>query len=240
MVIASSGRLVAVATIILSGLAPAPAASAALGPEWPETGDAGSLPGSHQTPTGSGALRKIHGQLQGPGFTGAGDFQDMFLIYIEDPGVFSASTNPLLGGASVFDTQLWLFGLDGLGVVANDDDGAGSMFSGLRSVATDATGSMVTEGLYYLAISGAGSSPISAGGAPIFDFLDPLEISGPDGAGGSLPISGWDADGAFGTYTIALEGVRFATVPAPGAALLLLMGAMGRRGRRARRGAALR
>lgn len=203
--------------------------AALAGPEWPETGDAGNLPATSQTPTGSGELKKISGQLEG--FGPAGDYQDMYLIFIDKPQSFLASTSPLLGGSSSFDTMLWLFRADGTGLLGNND-GPDSSDSTLRGVATDGSGAAVTErGLYYIAISGFNSNPVSQGGS-IFNLNPqrPGEVSGPDGEGGEFPITGWSGPGATGTYSIALEGVEF--VPSPGALALFGIAGLARRRRR--------
>ena len=211
------------------------ATTALAGPEWPELGDAGNLPGNAQIPGGSGSLGKITGALTGfgPGPSpGAGDFQDMYRIYIDDPDTFSASTNPMLGGDTSFDTQLWLFTLEGAGLLANDDATLGSGYSTLLPLSTDGSGSELTHaGFYYLAVSGYDSDPISNGDLPIFLQPDRTEISGPDGPGGLVPISGWGpATGDIGTYEIAITGASF--TPAPGALALLILGAGGRNRRR--------
>ena len=65
----------------------------------------------------------------------------------------------------------------------------------------------------------------------IFDFATTTEISGPDGPGGALPITGWSGQGETGFYTIRLVGAEF--VPGPGA--LAVFGAAGLMGRRRRR-----
>ncbi len=208
--------------------------TALAGPEWPELGDAGNLPGTAQTPFGSGQINKIIGNLDGNGgFPGpGGDFQDMYAIWIDDPALFSASTSADLGGFADFDTQLFLFQADGRGALANDNSSSLVTGSTLLPAATDGSGFVLSgAGLYYLAISGFDSDPLG-GSEFIFDQVDPSEISGPDGIGGSLPITDWSPlAGEIGHYEITLTGVR--GVPAPGAAALLaLAGMCGRRRRR--------
>jgi hypothetical protein len=96
------------------------------------------------------------------GNLGASDV-DMYQILICDPLNFEATT---VGGAG-FDTQLWLFDLNGNGVLHNDDDpstgalqsrigvGAGSVFSpGLPSLPWAGWASdNLPAGLYYISIS---------------------------------------------------------------------------------------
>lgn len=191
---------------------------AAAGPEWPETSipvEAGSLPETAQKPLGSGQLKKINGQLlPASGLLGGapGDFQDMYLIRIVDPVGFRASTlGAPAGSGADFNTQLFLFSVFEVGVLANDDDLlSGTLLSAITSPATDGTGATIPgAGLYYLAITGFNSDPVSIPG-PIFDQVTSTEISGPDGFGGSGLIVGWvPPTGARGTYSIDLTGVEF-------------------------------
>jgi hypothetical protein len=191
------------------------------GPTWPEGPEAGPLPGTAQKVNASGPVAFIFGSLEGPspapiagrGLTG--DFQDMYLIKVNDPLAFMAATDPAFNGFAEFNTQLFLFtGPDhpdgpGLGVFANDD-------SPMVLFGESRLGNGVTDGVqhpallsgvhYYLAISGFGSDPVSPIG-PIFNLAMPEERSGPDGIGGPFPITGWTGGGDFGGYTIALQGV---------------------------------
>ncbi|MCA9298457.1 MAG: hypothetical protein KDA28_05285, partial [Phycisphaerales bacterium] len=102
----------------------------------------------------------------------------------------------------------------------------GSTFT---NIATDGTPVQITTpGEYIIGISGVGSMPTSGGGA-IYDILDPIEVSGPDGPGGASPHTGWDADGAFGSYTIRIFGAEFIPAPAAIAPLGVWLGAGRRR-----------
>lgn len=85
--------------------------------DWTEQGDAGDLPETAQA-TGTDTntpLSSISGAL-------AADDVDMFAIYIADPSAFRAETNT---ATTTFDSQLWLFDVNGNGIV-HDDDSAGS------------------------------------------------------------------------------------------------------------------
>jgi pre-peptidase/PEP-CTERM motif-containing protein len=190
-------------------------ATAANAQIWNEQGDAGALPATAQTPTGNGALTTISGNNSG------GDV-DMFEIQVNGGTDFSATTE---GGGTTFDTQLFLFDSNGLGVLGNDDTfPSGAPFlSTLLSSATDGTGSTVTPGTYYLAISGFNNDPSSAGG-PIFDQGAFDEQSGPDGSGGGSAVTGWSGGGGPGSYNIGLTGVKY--VPEPATLSLLAIGAM--------------
>ena len=78
---------------------------------WTEIG-AGATWTRSETPLGSGPLARIQGSLA------PGQSADVYLVRIDDPATFRAST---AGGAS-FDTQLWIFDVDGRGITFRDDD----------------------------------------------------------------------------------------------------------------------
>lgn len=180
------------------------------GPDWEESsqGDAGSLPASAQIVTGIGQLSTIRGTLSA--IADKGDYQDMYLIAIDCPAAitFSAGTDPSFGGSGDFDTQLWLFDSAGFGLLANDNVTFSMGLSGFGSMSTDGTGIVVSApGLYYIAVSGAGSHPVDTAGQPLFSFAlgGPLQVSGPDGPGGANPIAGWSGPGAVGEYIIGFS-----------------------------------
>jgi hypothetical protein len=180
------------------------------GPDWIEHGDAGALPSSAETTSGpvGGSIGRISGGLDGLGapLVGGfgGDFEDMYLIRIDNPLLFCATTVPCGDGcgSAEFNTQLWLFNANGLGLLGNNDTPTSQLLgaplatgSTLGPFACDETQSSIPEpGLYYLAIS-HNNIPQSTGG-PIFAFDDQNlcglgELSGPDGPGGGAPITGW-------------------------------------------------
>jgi len=189
------------------------ASVAAAGPIHVEIGDAGDLTGTAQG-TGAGVLTNITGNL------GAND-ADMFLINITNPVAFSAYG---AGG----DTQLFLFDLAGMGVLGNDDAGAGLD-------AAFPVGSFTgAAGLYYLAISGFDFDPTSVGGL-IFPSVPFGPVYGPTGPGGGSPISGWGGgSGVQGAYNISLTGTDSANVPEPLTLSLLGLGLAGLAVRRRR------
>lgn len=204
------------------------------GPNWVEPGaGAGSSLATADEPAGSGLLQTISGRLRGPADgQGTTDFEDVYRIFISAPTQFSARTFGGPGGAT-FNTQLWLFNSAGQALLGNDDAGPGEDGSLLLSMSNDGTGiDLTAPGIYYLAISGHGNVPLSVGG-PMFQFLIPNEISGPDGPGGMAPLGGWSGEGEFGDYVIYLEGVIF--VPSVGSAGVMgaFMGMVGM-GRRRR------
>ncbi len=190
---------------------------AAAGPEWMEMGEAGSFPSDAEAVTGAGVdpVTKISGRLDGAGLLAGSpampDFQDMYLIRIEDASAFRASTLADFGGLAGFDAQLFLFKTDGTGLLANLDSATFSPHPLLLPFANDGTGAQLEgPGLYLLAISGRPSVPGNANG-PIFQFGSPTENSGPDGNGGSMPINLWSGPGETGRYEIGLVGV--VTIP---------------------------
>jgi hypothetical protein len=186
-------------------------ASAALaGPTFEEVPDAGSTPATAQPTTGSGPLGRIKGSLTGT--ADFPDFEDVYIICINDPSSFSATVNATL---TTFDTELWLFKIDGTGLLSNNNDPLSfpTIFSRIGNSATDGSGAAVTTpGLYFLAITAKGNVPL-AFGQPIFNDLtfNGVEVSGPDGPGGPFQWQNWsqnsDIDG--GDYAIDLSGVKF-------------------------------
>jgi len=193
------------------------------GPDWDEVSDAGSLPSSAQVvPPG---VKTIRGMLSGAALDGAPDFEDMYRITITTPMVFCARTVPqgnaldCCGGdvtpapppGTNFNTQLWLFFAggpsDGKGLLANDDQDSLTILSRLGNAANDGSGAIiVAPGNYYLAVTGGpGRDPVSAGGL-IFNQVNTIEISGPDGPGGGAPIINWTGPPLPGSYVIVLCG----------------------------------
>jgi hypothetical protein len=156
--------------------------------DWTEQGDAGDLPETAQA-TGtdtSTPLRTISGVLD------ANDV-DMFAIYIADPSVFQAETNTI---TTDFDSQLWLFDVNGNGIV-HDDDSAGS----LRSRITNANNCIPGPGIYYIAISRWNRDPIDCDGNLIW-----TSASNACAASGRSRVASWTGSTSAGTYQIVLQG----------------------------------
>ena len=126
-----------------------------------------------------------------------------------------------------------------LGLLGNRDAAMGNDASMLGPMSSDGT-IVITEGIYYLAITGGaglgvadpGRFPIDGVSVPIFFVADllgtPFDILSPDPAAGV--VTGWTGEGGVGSYVIHLEGVEF--VPAPGAAGVLALGLLALRRRR--------
>ncbi|MHC5006537.1 MAG: dockerin type I domain-containing protein [Planctomycetota bacterium] len=123
----------------------ASAMPAAAGPAWVEGGDgdddAGALPQDAQATAGPGTLITISGSLAGAaGAAGVDDFEDMYVIRIDDPASFSATT-AFFPGSAEFDSRLYLFTMNGglvvsgFGLLGNEDTGGpppgGLWFGGL-------------------------------------------------------------------------------------------------------------
>jgi len=163
---------------------------------WVESIDASQLmPG--QMTIGEGLLVRIDGNL-----IGVND-ADMFCIHIDNPAEFRATTI----GQIDFDSQLFLFNDQGMGVTFNDDDPG---ISGSWSIITS---QFVTQpGNYYLAISRKGQDPRGPTGEIWLD--DPTTVERqPDGPGAAEAISAWSNQGAGrgGPYSIILTGAKFCT-----------------------------
>src|SRR5689334_17234309 len=127
----SSGREYALglaALILASG-------SAVAGPDWVEHNDAGSTLGTAQQTQGSGEIHSISGTLMGGTLTG--DFEDMYLVRVLDPSVFS-----LRVVSAQFDPQLFIFNVtlpnEAFGLLANDNTPL-STLPLLTAMATDGT-----------------------------------------------------------------------------------------------------
>jgi hypothetical protein len=156
--------------------------------DWTEQGDAGDLPETAQA-TGtdtSTPLSTISGALD------ANDV-DMFAIYIADPSAFRAETNTT---TTDFDSQLWLFDVNGNGIV-HDDDSAGS----LRSRITNANNCIPGPGIYYIAISRWNRDPIDCDGNAIW-----TSASNACAASGRSRVASWTGSTSAGTYQIVLQG----------------------------------
>jgi hypothetical protein len=156
--------------------------------DWTEQGDAGDLPETAQA-TGtdtSTPLSSISGALD------ANDV-DMFAIYIADPSAFQAETNTT---TTNFDSQLWLFDVNGNGIV-HDDDSAG----GLRSRITNANNCIPGPGTYYIAISRWNRDPRDCDDNAIW-----TSVSNACAVAGRSRVASWTGSTSAGTYQIVLQG----------------------------------
>ncbi len=143
---------------------------------------------------------------------------DLFQIFISGDQPFSATTlsaetlldlpiDNVLGIPTglLEDPQLFLFDATGTAVFGNDDL-FGTIQATLPSMANP-----LSPGIYFLAISGFGYNPVSAGG-DIFAEASFDGILRPTGPGGDLPLVGFAEESlSSGNYTIALTGAQ--TIP---------------------------
>lgn len=184
---------------------------------WAEVDDAGELGGTAQVTVGTGPLTSIDGAMFGL------DVADLYLIYIDDPAGFSATT---VGLITTMDSQLFLFDSAGVGIYANDNS-ADLNFPFQSTLPAGDPNSPTAVGDYLLGISSLNYDPLDAGAALIFPDVQ-FGVFGPNS---SNPLAGW-AGRPFddGEYSIALTGASFAqaaSVPEPGTALLMGAGLIG-------------
>jgi len=221
----------ALKTVALSAALVLASANSAFAGSYAETGDAGDIvTGLPQLVTGAPgeAVTSITGALS---LTAGISEADAFQIYISSPSAFSATTTGFAPGVNNFDTQLFLFTLSGVGIVANDDDPASGAAQSTIPAGSSFTSSLA-PGYYYLLITGSGKFPASSGGVIFNNWTDgttdPTGVYGPTGPGGALAISsfgGSSNDG--GAYSIALTGVAVVSaVPEPTSLALGIAGAL--------------
>jgi hypothetical protein len=194
-----------------------------------ESGDAGQLLGSAQTFTGSGAISAITGSLL---TTSGTDYADLFRVYLLAGSTFSATTAASAWSTNNFDTALFLFDSTGHGVVANDDDPNSGPLSTITITKT-----VGSSGYYYLAIAGAGYTPVSAGGSIFGDLRGLNQQVGAVGLGGSGVLKGWESvSQEGGEYEVVLQGAYANAAPVPEPATIsMLMAGLGLVGVAARR-----
>ena len=171
-------------------------------PTYNEDGDAGELPSTAAVAVGLGPINRIRGTIT------TGD-TDMYKITICDPDQFYASAV----GGTTFDTQLFLFDLQGMGIACNDDTPAGFLGAGtLQSTLAGAP----AAGDYYIAIAPWDRDPLDNTGQEL--FLDqPFNVQHTaDGPGGANQLDSWAGAAApTGAYTITFLGACFVTDTPP-------------------------
>lgn len=194
---------------------------------WVESGDAPEFVGGNtaQLVIGSGGLTEIQGMFH----SGAPD-ADSYVIQITQPVSFEATT---VGGTTA-DTQLFLFRLDGMGVLHNDDGAVtgdslrsrigvngGPVMPANVSWTTWASGNL-PAGLYVISVSQWDRDPF-AGTDQIWNDTPFNQQRTPDGPGAGSPVNAWSGgpSGNGITYSIFFQGAD--GVPEP--ATMLAIGA---------------
>jgi hypothetical protein len=152
--------------------------------------DAGDLPSSAPTASGTGSLSLIIGAFQN--FSDA----DMYQINICDPASFSAhiTYSPFIG-------EILLFDASGHGVTMRlPYNGPGTLTNQFVSA----------PGNYYLAVTPFLKMPLDSSNQPLWETnFDNVERQ-PDGPGAANPIDHWDSGGGSdGGYQIELTGTCF-------------------------------
>ena len=150
-------------------------------------------------------------------FLGADDV-DLYQVFIVRPDNLDIST---VDGTSA-DTQLFLFDIDGNGVVHNDDNVVPGR--GLQSRITNQFVSV--SGIYYIGVTQYNNDPLSPDDDLIWNNTPFRSERTPDGPGAPGPLNSWTVSniGSANTYVIEMSGVEF--VPEPGTLGLLALGAL--------------
>ena len=209
----TGGRWPHVLALLCSGILTAGATADSLGPNIIEDDDdAANVPSeAKKAKSGGGQILTLAGSLDGEGggfaARGAeGDYQDLWLIYIDNPAEFSASTVPGSGSAT-FDSRLFLFRPDGRGLLyANDSQGTLQTFLGNEATTGDLK--LDKPGIYCLGIAGNPVEARTALNEPMFPPANGDQTAAPTAAGLSSPVTGWDPFvGGTGEYVIRLNGV---------------------------------
>ena len=190
--------------------------SAMFGPDWEEGGnDAGNTLNTAAAvlaPPGNQAMNSIHGCLGCK--AGQGDFEDMYLIYINDPANFQLSTVPADGGSADFDSKILVFDAGGHALLGNDDVQEGQPYSRVRSEPTaicNVNVEITVPGLYFFAItSSERNSTVDVEGVQVPGFPTNMteEIFCATASGAANQLDGWTGSGEQGFYTIACSGVQ--------------------------------
>lgn len=192
---------------------------------WTESGDAGALPTTAQSTLPGGNITSITGELEFDLDAQLWDV-DLFEILIGSPTLFSARTRGDDDNTFVSDPLLFLFSLDGFGLMRNDDADGSTLQS---SLAAGDAGAPTSPGRYLLGIAWAFSAPLDAFFSALFD----------DAGAGAL--ASWQPMGPANydlgrSYQILLTGIGERNViPEPSIIALLGIALAGWLGVRARR-----
>jgi hypothetical protein len=159
----------------------ASAAAACAGPDWTEIPDAPKLPPGQLIPFAP--VESVAGTLEGMDAAGGPDIADIFRITITEPNTTIKTGAGPIRGLTNFDSVIFVFDENGIGVVANDDVAPGDTTSSVTIAA---------PGVYLVAFAVKGVEPVSMNG-PMFEIYAPgnqFAQVGPTAAG-MLPIQNW-------------------------------------------------
>lgn len=162
---------------------------------WTESANgAGQTWSTGETPLGSGPLTRIQGTIA------VGRSADIYLVRVDDLATFQVSS---VGGAN-FDTQLWMFGVDGVGLAHRDDD-VGSTRSTLTGLGPWGPGTVL------IAISEYDIDPLDQNGNQLWNDTPFDTERWPDGPGAANPFTQWSGTSTVARpYTLTLRGASFA------------------------------
>lgn len=160
---------------------------------WTES-SAGQLPETAETTIGTGLLTTINGSVD------PGEDADLYYVRIEDAAAFTCTS---VGGAT-WDTQLWMFDINGNGISFRDDD-AGTLQSTL-------TGQFLAgQQIVIVGVSRYNSDAQDAGAALIWNNTPFNTERAPDGPGAANRIDSWTGTpNVAGAYTLRLTGASYA------------------------------
>ncbi len=206
-------RFFIIAALSLAGITSVSASTCQNSGIWDEGDlgqtDAGKMPNTANITTGIGTLTRICGNLSNPS-----NGVDMYEILITGP-TFTATTSGR-GANPLDDPALFLFDVNGDGIIANNDICGCNTQAQFLNVA-------ITPGLYFLAIAVDDQQPENKKGKLIFgDITGTTGLIFPQVANPNL--DSWTGNGSTtGQYLIDLTGAQFAQAPEP--ATLGLIGA---------------
>ncbi|MCB9879337.1 MAG: hypothetical protein H6835_17215 [Planctomycetes bacterium] len=166
---------------------------------WTEA-DAGQLWTDAQVTVGTGALATIAGSID------PGEDADLFVVRVDDPATFTCSS---VGGAT-WDSQLWIFDMQGRGISFRDDQGGGVYQSTL-------TGQFVTApGHVIIGVSRFDSDPLDDSAQELWLDSPWGAERAPDGPGAANQFTQWSGTtNIAGAYTLTLTGASFAYAADP-------------------------
>lgn len=170
---------------------------------YTEVGDAGSTPGTAQNSgliLNNGSVLNIFGTISGI------NDADVFILTLNVPALFSATTNNTTTNASGLDTQLFLFTLAGAPIYANDDANGFSLTSTLPAGTTFTTS--LAAGTYLIAISLSGNNPVNSSNQLVFNpGVSSTDVRGPANGLNPATFSGFNSGATFaqsGAYQITI------------------------------------